>query len=59
MIDAYKAGIDVTLLDENLRLTVGQRVRKLQEFVEGVETLRAAAKARDERSLRDDAPGSR
>ena len=43
VIEAYKAGVDVTLLDENLRLTVAERVEKLREFVEALDELRAGA----------------
>lgn len=32
-IDAYKKDIDRTLLRENLKLTPGQRILKLQDFV--------------------------
>ena len=59
VIEAYKAGVDVTLLDENLKLTVAERVKKLQEFVETLEQLRAGAEGRREQPLRGDAPGAR
>ena len=48
VIDAYQKGIDVTLIRENLRLTVDQRFQqlmKLQEFAE--ELRRAGRKARE------------
>jgi len=48
VIEAYKKGIDVTLIRENLRLTVDQRFQqlmKLQEFAE--ELRRAGRKARE------------
>jgi hypothetical protein len=32
VVEAYKAGIDVTLLDRNLRLTVEQRLVQLMEL---------------------------
>ena len=47
VIEAYKKGIDVSLIRENLRLTVDQRFQqlmKLQEFAE--ELQRAGRKAR-------------
>lgn len=47
VVDAYRAGIDETLLVENLRLTVEQRFEKwmaLQRFAE--ELRRAASGAR-------------
>lgn len=59
MVDAYKPGIDVSLLDENLKLTPGERVRKLQAFVESLERLGGAAGEKHERALRDDPPGPR
>jgi hypothetical protein len=50
VIEAYKKGIDVTLIRENLRLTVDQRfeqLMKLQEFAE--ELQRAGRKARSQK----------
>ena len=47
VIEAYRRGIDLTLVEENLRLTVEQRLVKwmeLQRFAE--ELRRAGAKAR-------------
>ena len=47
VIDAYKKDVDVTIIRENLRLTVDQRFQqlmKLQEFAE--ELQRAGRKAR-------------
>jgi hypothetical protein len=49
VVEEYKKGIDVTLIRENLRLTVDQRFQqlmKLQEFAE--ELRRAGRKAREE-----------
>ena len=49
LIEAYKKDIDITLIRENLRLTVDQRFKqlmKLQEFAE--ELQRAGRKARSE-----------
>jgi hypothetical protein len=44
VIEAYKKDIDVTLLDENLKLTVEQRILNLQSFVEFALELRKAVK---------------
>lgn len=49
VIEAYKKGIDITLIRENLRLTVDQRFQqlmKLQQFAE--ELRRAGRKARSQ-----------
>jgi len=48
VIEAYKKGVDVTLIRENLRLTVDQRFQqlmKLQQFAEDLH--RAGRKARE------------
>ena len=50
VVEAYKKDIDMTLIRENLRLTVDQRFQqlmKLQEFAE--ELRRAGRKARSQR----------
>lgn len=50
IIEAYRKDVDVTLIRENLRLTVDQRFRqlmKLQEFAE--EMRRAGRKARSQK----------
>jgi hypothetical protein len=44
VIEAYKKDVDRTLLIENLRLSVDQRLRKFKSFVEAVEELRGAAR---------------
>lgn len=44
VIEAYKKGVDRTLLRENLKLTVEERLRKAQNFHEFVEELREAGK---------------
>ena len=47
VIEAYKKGIDVTLIRENLRLTVDQRIQQLMSMQEFAEELqRAGRKAR-------------
>ncbi len=49
VIEAYKKGVDVTLIRENLRLTVDQRFQqlmKLQQFAEDLR--RAGRKAREQ-----------
>ena len=44
VIDAYKAGIDVTLIDENLKRSVDERLRNLQQLLEFAEELRRAGR---------------
>lgn len=44
VIEFYKQGIDQTLLDMNLRLTVEQRILQLQSAARSVEILRNAVK---------------
>ena len=47
VVEAYKSGVDRTLLRENLKLTVQQRLDKLVQAAAFAETLRAAgARAR-------------
>lgn len=49
VIEAYKKGIDVTLIRENLRLTVDQRFEQLMRMQEFAEELqRAGRKARSQ-----------
>ena len=45
MIEAYKAGVDRTLLRENLRLSPSERVRKLIALQELAEEARRAGAA--------------
>jgi hypothetical protein len=60
VIDAYKPGIDVSLLDENLKLTPDERVRKLQDFVDFLDRIRGAANgSTGDEALRVDPPGAR
>jgi len=48
IIELYKRDVDVTLLDEMLRLSVEERIRRLEEFEQFREELRAATeRARD------------
>jgi hypothetical protein len=44
VIEAYKKDVDRTLLRENLKLTVEQRIRKAISFHEAVEELREAGR---------------
>jgi hypothetical protein len=44
VIDAYKPGIDVTLIDENLRRSVDEWLRNLQRMLEFAEELRRAGR---------------
>ena len=59
VIEAYKRDVDVTLLDENLKLGVAERLRKLQAVVEALEEVRAGAGERRERALREASPRPR
>lgn len=54
VIEAYKKDIDVTLLRENLRLTVTERFLKLMELQRFAEELRRAGRA----TWRREDPGS-
>ena len=45
VVEAYKPGVDRTLLRENLKLTFEQRARKHQSALRMVEELRRAGKA--------------
>ena len=42
VIDAYKSGIDITLIRENLKLTPEERLRRLQQLQAFAEELRRA-----------------
>ena len=42
IIEIYKRDVDVTLIDEMLKLTVEERIRRLEEFEQFREELRAA-----------------
>lgn len=44
VIEAYKKDVDRTLLRENLKLTVEQRLRKFASFLEYAQELRGAAR---------------
>lgn len=44
ILDQFKKDIDITLIEENLKLTTDQRLAKLQSFVDFVEEARAAVK---------------
>jgi hypothetical protein len=45
VVDAYKSGIDVTLIRENLKRSPEERVRALQQLQAFAEELRRAGKA--------------
>jgi hypothetical protein len=49
LVDAYKAGIDRSLLRENLKLTPEERIRKLAAFVRFTARLRQAGRRLNER----------
>jgi hypothetical protein len=44
VIEFYKKDVDRTLLRENLKLTVEERIRKAQKFHEELEELRKAGR---------------
>ena len=44
VIEVYKRDVDRTLLRENLKLTPGQRLEKLQDFAGFLSVVRAAGK---------------
>ena len=44
VIEAYKKGVDVTLIRENLRLTVDQRFQQLMKLQQFAEDLRHAGR---------------
>lgn len=46
MIDAYKRGIDVTLIDANLRRSADDRLRELQRLLEFADELQRAGRSR-------------
>jgi hypothetical protein len=46
VIDAYKEGIDVTLIDANLRRSVDERLRELQRLLEFSDELQRAGRTR-------------
>jgi hypothetical protein len=49
VVEAYKSGIDLTLLRENLKLTVEERILKLQELSRFADELhRAGRRARSQ-----------
>jgi hypothetical protein len=44
VIEAYKKDVDRTLLRENLKLTVAERLDKFQRFMDSLEQLREAGR---------------
>lgn len=54
VIEAYKRDVDITLIRENLKLTVKQRFEKLQRLQAFAEELRRAGK--NARVLNDPVP---
>lgn len=59
VIEAYKKDVDVTLLDENLKLSVPERLMKLRDFVDALEMIRPRARGEDERPVRETPPRAR
>jgi len=45
VIEAYKKDVDQTLLIEKLRRTVEQRIKRAQNFHEGIDEIRRAGQA--------------
>lgn len=48
VIEAYKAGIDRTLIIENLKLTVEERIDNLERFVAFLEEMRRSVRDNQE-----------
>lgn len=46
VIEAYKADVDMTLVHENLRLSVDDRIKKMIKALELAEEIRKSARAR-------------
>jgi hypothetical protein len=46
IIELYKRDVDVTLLDECLKLSVEERLQRLQDFSAAIEELRSKTPAR-------------
>ena len=44
VIEAYKKDVDKTLLIESLKLTVEERIDRLEAFVREIQTLRAGVR---------------
>lgn len=44
VIEAYKEGVDVTLLERNLQLTPSERIEQLQRFVAFLADVREAGR---------------
>jgi hypothetical protein len=49
VIEAYKGGVDRTLLRENLSLSVEERIRKIQDFMEFLDGVRSAGREKEGR----------
>jgi hypothetical protein len=48
VIDAYKPGVDITLLRENLKLTPSERLEKVLAFAASMDAIRGAARKTSE-----------
>jgi hypothetical protein len=53
VIEAYKKDVDRTLLRENLKLSVEQRLRNAENFHKDIETLREAGRQMRLRSTKE------
>jgi hypothetical protein len=54
VIEVYKKDVDRTLLRENLKLTVEQRIRKAESFHASIERLRGSARRTSSGSAQGD-----
>lgn len=58
VVEAYRAGIDETLFDRNLRLTPTERIEQLQQFVAFIVEMNEAGRRREPPAGRRDEPGN-
>lgn len=58
VIEAYKKDVDRTLLRENLKLTVEERLRKYQSFLDSRDTWRLAGATGSSHDRREDTASS-
>ena len=50
VIDAYRDGIDMSLVEENLKLSHAQRVEKAEAFIRSLDAIRGIASQQSNRS---------
>jgi len=51
VVDAYLPGIDLSLIDENLKLTPAQRIAKAERFVRSLDSVRGLAQPAPENHI--------